>query len=468
MAPPPQTPPPSPPTTAAVRGPHVLAAITVLLLALAVRLPLLDTVGFHGDQLQFLAWAERVTNNRLASAYDPRPDRPERRWCNYPPLYLYVLRGLGELYPTLVGRPLDASAVIAFGDARDPAFLNASSTVLKIPGIAADAVLAALLVLWLAPRWGLAAAVPLGALYAVIPGVLHDSAVWGQVDGLLALLMVVSLEMARRERPAAMAAFAAAALLMKAQAVVLLPVWVAALWRYRDRPTVLARAVVIAVLVAAAILLPFVGALDGVIDAYAGAAGYYPYTHLNGFSIWFLLHPLERPHLDGMAAAYKPDDAPLALGLTPRVVGLAGVLVLWIASFVYMIRRNADAAALRAAALCLPIGFFLFATQMHERYLLPAVAIWAWGYQPTGRWRVCFLLLAICVSINVFWGWPGPHASGYAARLGEVLRRSPLGLAMGSWCAIALILLLADSILEWGRAPRANQSRSVPSDTPNS
>lgn len=447
---------------------HVaLSAVAVALFALLLRLPFLSDPGYGPDQLQFLVWAQRMADLGLPAAYDARPDDPARLWCNYPPLYLFILRGLAAIHPAVAGRPLDEHALRDFVRGDDPALLARTSALLKLPAVLADAALGAILVVILARRRGLRGACAVAGVYAALPCVLYDSAVWGQVDGLLALLLVASLEFARRGRLAPMAGTATLALLTKPQAVMLLPVWLAvAIAVGGRRPRSLGAAAIVSVVCVVVILAPFASALDGVWHAYAGAAAYYPYTHLNGFSLWFLRHPLDAPDLARMSIVYPRDDAAVLGPLTPRILGLSAVLAAWLAAFVALARAGRapgpgtttqsidKPAPIDFAAMTLPLAFFLFSTQMHERYLLPALATWAWAYHPQLRWWAGLLLLAYGATANLLWAWPGP-ADGpvnWTALLPGDGRL--LGAPLGTACAAIFTIVMMYPLLGMLRAAR--------------
>ncbi len=420
----------------------------VFAIALGVRCLFLTVPGFPADQAQFVSWAEECRSSGLAGVYAARRPGSNRRLCNYPPAYIYVLHSLGTAYAHLA--PPDAPPDGALGPAvlrgEDTAAVRLAIALHKVPAIVADAILGAMLVVWLGRRAGRGWATLVGLTYVLMPAVIHDSAVWGQVDAIPTVLVVASLEMARLRRVPWMVALAMLAVLVKAQAVIVLPIWVVvavswAGWDWRRWLT----AVGTAMLVAFVVLLPFVGFLGGVWEAYTLAAGYYPYLHLNGFSAWFLGNPLMEPHLADLRF-YVRDDVAGYLGIKPRVLGLVCVLGVWIAASVVMLRRKVDERSLLWAARLLPLAFFVLSTQMHERYLLPAIGLWAWAFVNTRRWWGCWMLLGLCAWINILWVWPGPGDGAWVEWCQAVLHRSWLGLAGGVWCTLAMIALFVSAI----------------------
>jgi hypothetical protein len=428
-------------------------------LALLVRLPFLATPGFIGDQYQFIAWAGMAQQQGLGSVYQLRPDDSGKCWCNYPPGYVYVLRALAGVYRMASGREADESLLRSFRAQADTGDVRLAAAVFKLPAVAADVLLSMLLLVWLSRRMGRAWGVGIATAYAVLPSVVHNSSIWGQVDAVPTLLLVMSLEAARGRRIPYMALLAAAAVLVKPQAVVAAPVWLMAAGDWAGWDWLKwARVVAVVGLVLLAGLLPFQDQLGGVWQAYSGAAGYYPFTHLNGFSVWFLGSPMIEPHLG--EASGESARWPLALwyvndaeigpwGLSARVRGLAGFVLVTAWAVMILRRRRCSEASLLWSARLLPLALFVLCTQMHERYLFPAVAVWAWAARPCGRWLAGWIILASCASLNVLWAWPGPNEAAWVTSISHLLHRSWLGLAPGVWCGGALAFLLLVTLVGW-------------------
>lgn len=438
----------------------------IALLALGVRAPLLSRPGFIGDQGQFLVWSAMSKSQGLSSVYELRPDGSGKHWCNYPPGYVYVLRVLAGVYPALAGRQLDASVIEGFAARDGSSPTRWAAALYKLPAAMADAVLGVVLLLLLAKRMGLRWAGAIAVLYVLMPAVIHDSTVWGQVDAIPTLLTVASLEMARRRRLTWMAGLAMLAVLTKPQAAIMAPIWaMVALVHLRRDWRGWAHALMAAAAVGVALLLPFGNVSQGVWQSFAGAAKYYPFTHLNGFSVWFLSNPLLAPHLgdplagrswqESLYAWYVGDDLPLVFGITARGWGLLGVACVGAYSLARLWRGRCDERSLGLVARLLPLAFFVLSTQMHERYLYPAVAIWAWAAIPSRRWLICWLLLGACASINVLWTWSGPSGAFWTKWCDVLLHRSWLGATPGVWCSLVLCCLLALTAAGWVDAARA-------------
>ena len=203
-------------------------AVTALIALLAVALLLrvfvagveLPLSGFRIDVNDFAAWAGQIARFGPAEFY------ARCGFCDYPPGYMYVLWFAG-----LFGAFLPPGAVTTL-----PVVL------VKIPGMLADIGVGWLLFV-ICRRWGgellgraadarrelsgetlgLIAA----AIYLFNPGTLFNSAVWGQVDSVGALVLLVTLYLLARGRTEAAAVAAVVAMLVKFQFAFLVPIVVA-------------------------------------------------------------------------------------------------------------------------------------------------------------------------------------------------------------------------------------------------
>ncbi len=401
------------------RAPVLMGILSIVAIALGVRIPLAAGPGFLPDQHQFLLWAYLAADHGFPSVYETYEAAGRtRRWCNYPPAYVYVLRGCAELYPWLTGQPLDIAAIRAMSLGEDSREYRLGYILFKTPAMLADALTAACLFVFIRRRASARLAGAVAVAYAVLPPVLHNSAVWGQVDSIHTLLMLLSVEAASRRRWLPMVAAASLGVLFKAQALLLLPLWLVALIDPGERSLVaagrqcLARGatgLLVFAAFAAIMTAPFYPHWRGAYDAIFGAVGHYPYVHLNGFSLWFLLNPLS--DVGQTFAPYVRDDGPTWLIATPRLLGMLALLGVWVMVAVRLYRSSRTRADFAWAARVLPLAFFLLPTQIHERYLFPAIALWAWGMRGVWWDWAGWLLVALCHQLNLSWVYPGPHGS---------------------------------------------------------
>lgn len=432
-------------------------AMLVGLCCLGLRWPLLTQPGFEQDQVYFLHWASLAHRGGVAAVYQERSNG--RPWCNYPPVYPYVLKLLAGVYQIGADHPLDGALIAEVIEGRATSRTAAANALFKMPAVIADGVTSALLVLWLSRRVSLRVAGWVSLAYAVMPAVIFDSAIWGQVDSIPTLFMLLALESTVRRRWLITGGFAALAILTKPQALLFTPIFVAAIVASDPRRALaaLVRFSVAATLVAVVVMAPLWPVRSSVLRAFTEAAGYYPYVHLNGFSAWFLANPLAEPRLDALAEHYLRDDLPLFLGVTARTLGLVAMAMVGMAVLLRVMRQFSIESAIQHAARILPLAFMVLCTQMHERYLVPAIAFWAWAYRRSASWWIGWVTISTVAFVNLLWVWKQPIAFSSLMSLAEWTRASHGGIYTGVLCAIALLAVLLMSLIAQDRQEPGRQ-----------
>ncbi len=429
---------------------RAVAAMLIAIACLGIRWPLLAHPGFKQDQVFFLHWANLAERGGVAAVYETSANG--KPWCNYPPLYPYILRGLAGVYRVGTGESLDREAISDVIEGRSSPRAAAATALFKMPAVIADGLTCALLVLWLSRRIALRTAISVAASYAVMPAVIFDSAVWGQVDSIPTLFALIALECTTRRRWTWVGAFAALAMLAKPQAMIFVPLFViASIYAGAPRASfALVRLAAGAAAVCLVVLAPLWSVRSGIEMAFTDAASHYPFVHLNGFSTWFLANPLPAPRLEALAQHYRRDDVPIFWTITPRFMGFAAMWVFFFVTLFLVGRLRATDLTIRYAARILPLAFVVVCTQMHERYLIPALAYWAWAYRATWNWWIGWVVIGAVSFLNLLWVWDQPPASSLVASLADWTRSSPGGIATGVYCAIALVIVLLMSLTGMG------------------
>jgi Gpi18-like mannosyltransferase len=404
------------------------ALLTVLVLI--TRLPLLGLSDPSGDINTAADRAVLLSNEGLSQAY--------RRGNDYLALRQYLLLGLGTLAQTL-GLSLD-----------EPLSYRAAA-LLKTPQVLADLAVV-LLVYQVARRWrSQRGALGLSALYALTPPIWMNAAWWGQVDSILILGMLLALVLLGPTMPnqqtlaisnnAQRAAWSwlawGLALGVKAQPVLLLPALAAATLRLqRARGLLIGACTALAALVLGALPLIWAGQMAGLLTAYEGAVGRYPYSSVSAYNLWSLLHGVR-----GMR-----DDVPAALGLTPLQWGLLLLTAVCLVVVIALLRR-ADLPIRFTAGAALALAFFALTTQMHQRYLVFAFALLVLCAAHTPRLVPVYALLAVSATINVFGTLP------FLPSLYEAINASPLP-TLAALVNLGVLGVLVIYVLQqaWGEA----------------
>lgn len=306
--------------------------LALSLAALAVRLLLSFLPGLSFDINTFAAWAGRLAEVGPGGFYT------EAVWTHYTPGYLYLLWFLG-----VIGQ--------------------LGQIVLKLPANLADIAAGFLIFKILekpaGKKWALAAF----AAYVFNPAIVFNSAVWGQVDGVLTLLLVASLYLlTEKKKPEFAAASFAFAFLIKPQAIALLPILSLYLIKEFPWPKLFSSTF-------AFLTVTILGSLAffpqdpilGLPRLVLTMAGDYQATTLSAFNFWRLF------------GNWLPDDI-LFAGLPLFIWG--GLLYLFFISLILTGFWQGKMGVYLASALSI-LAFFLFPTRVHERYLFPLFAFLA-------------------------------------------------------------------------------------------
>ena len=371
------------------RSRHPVRLSAVLIAALAVRLAVAAAYrGYSTDMSCFLGWSERVFRTGLEGFYSPD------YFCDYPPGYMYVLWVVGALR-SMLGCMTDS---------------RAAWVIVKLPSILADVAACALIWNTVEEKWGGRDAMTVTLLYALGPAMILDGAVWGQVDGLLALMVALTFCFAAREDWLTAMLVYAVAVLVKPQALLFAPLGLfAMIWstahadaKQRKKAILLACVGAAAALVLfIALAMPFAARqtsaafpnapswLQSVLwigEKYLGTLGSYSYYTVNACNLWDLL---------GMNWVEIAPGAAATAGWAAYVA--AFLFGLWM----YAKTRKPQRIFLIGATIL--TCMFCFGLKMHERYLFPALLMLLLAYAEDRDARVsaAAVLLGCAQVLNV-------------------------------------------------------------------
>ncbi|MBQ6594463.1 MAG: glycosyltransferase family 39 protein [Clostridia bacterium] len=359
----------------------VMIACSVLLrLCLAAAVP-----GYYTDINCFTSWASHMAEAGPVRFYGTVS------WCDYPPVYMWMLWPTGILQQAL-------SLAVRSG---------AQLILLKLWPILFDTASAYLI--WRAARRLLGArpALVLSALFALDPAVFVDSAAWGQIDSVFTLMLTLCVLLVIGGRLRGGLACFALAMLTKPQAMLFAPVGLAAVVLYtlrearesEDRRLPWIR---LAAAIGGALLVLYISALiccwtssDAGIhrlfypvrwlwELYSGTVQGYSGLTVNALNLYALLG------MNWAEMAQHPVLSLLAWLLFASAYLYCGFLLI----------RSGKRSDLLLIGGLLIVLIFNFGPMIHERYVYPAVLLLILAYACHRDRRI--LLAVVVLSATLF------------------------------------------------------------------
>ena len=472
------------PGRAASARPGFLDAAGGILILLAAGLTfrliiayLLPGSGFASDLASFQGWASDLARNGLHGFY-ARPG-----FHDYTPGYLYVLWLIG-----IVGQVTGG-----IGD------------LIKIPPILGDLALAYLAWSMLRELGASERSSKIGALIILVnPVTWFDSVVWGQVDSVGVVVLLLGLRELWRDRPERAAVLAALAALIKPQLGILIPIVAIVVirrafwpkggygleeppatldtttgWEQRVRgPIRVVTTGLAGFLTAIVVSLPFGLSLPGLIAQVFKTAGGYPYLSVNAFNPWalvaqrtpdggeqsialnrawvcdstivaappsqFQIGPFTIPELSFPGSDFDKCPDGLFIGAFPAVLVGAALFLIAAAVVLWIVARRPDRLTMLTALAVLALAFFVLPTRVHERYLFPLAALGAMLAAVSLRWRVAYILSAAATFANMYVVLVNYYPNN--PRISDWLSAGPL---LSSFWGVAVAAITQTVIFAW-------------------
>ncbi len=331
----------------------------------------LPTINFSLDMNYWASWSTSFLENGLVKGY-------EMAECNYLPFYVYILK----LYGWFNGSSVEI-------------YRNINN--LKIFTLLFD-IMGVYVILQYLVKFNISPYKVFLVLFNI--SYLYNSIIWGQVDSIFTFFAFVSVFFALKERVSWSIIFFVLALNTKLQAIIFTPiVAIILIPQIFKNPKSLIVGLFGGLLIQLIIILPFLveNKLDVLLKIVFGSVGYYPVVSLNAFNIWHLF-------LEG--DLMEISDELLFWGIKYKSWGFIlffffsflALIPLLITTIQHMIEKSEKTIeyykmAFLTSAL-IPLIFFYFNTQMHERYCHPMIIFIA-IYALISSNYICYILLSI-------------------------------------------------------------------------
>jgi Gpi18-like mannosyltransferase len=235
---------------------------------------------------------------------------------------------------------------------------------------------------------------------------LYDSYLWGQLDIFVDFFVLFALYFALVKKPTASAIAFLMALNCKPQAFPFLPFFLILIGLQIPNIKRLFRLILILFITQVVLILPFVifGQGASLLNVFASTTGYFPIVSINAFNFWVLV----------FVRQYAGDISDLAtfMGISYRIWGLAlfglSSLLVLIPVFKNTLRLRKEHFSFKlrdvsfyALSVCMiAFSFFMFTTQMHERYLDAAI-VFAGVYAITSKRYLFYGLISFVYFLNI-------------------------------------------------------------------
>jgi Gpi18-like mannosyltransferase len=323
----------------------------ILLLAFTLRAVLaVSYLGHAADMSCFSAWSERMATLGPAEFY------AKDYFSDYPPLYLYIITPIGFLKNLF----------------NIPRYSEIHLLLLKLPSILSDMAIGFLIYREAKKHLGLLSAIFFSALYLFHPAVLLNSSVWGQVDSVFTLFVVLVCVFLESHNLLAAMVFYGLGVLMKPQMLIFTPLLIIGALFYIFRGVFSIKAYVRAcayalLTMAMVILLAMPFGLINVYGQYFDTLKSCPYASVNAYNFWA-----------GMGLNWRPQDTNF-FALPCSTWGFIAIVLVTCFSLILGFRLKALRGKYAFIGSFLIITVFTFSVRMHERYLYPAIPLLIFG-----------------------------------------------------------------------------------------
>ncbi|SFR91185.1 glycosyltransferase family 39 protein [Anaeromicropila populeti] len=330
--------------------------------------------GHEQDMGCFIGWSDMVFQNGFGKFYELDA------FTDYPPGYLYVL-----YFIAFLRKIFNINIYGTFG-----------YVLIKMPAMLCDLAIAYFIVKIARQKFKLTPVLICAAFFLFNPAIILNSAIWGQVDSVYTIFVVLVCYFIMKEQlPKAYFAYALG-VLIKPQILIFTPVLLFAIinqvflkdfnWKNFGKQLGLG---LTAIGVLVLLSMPF--GLNNVFSQYTETLGSYEYASVNAYNFWTTL-----------GLNWSPQDNMLG-PLAYKTWGTVGIIAAVAVAAVYFFRNRKDKTSYIYSGIIIYAMVFTFSVRMHERYMYPVLAllILAFVMRPRKDIYYSFLLFSIAHFLNV-------------------------------------------------------------------
>lgn len=357
--------------------------IAIMVIGFLIRVVLaLTPMQCSVDVNIFKYWGNQIVNGGFTETYNTLKDS-----IDYPPVYVYVLYMASMVKDLFAGYEYQ-ELIYSF--------------LIKFMPIVADCLIGLFIYKICDKKMSASWKVFVVAAWMLNPVVIIDSAVWGQVDSILALFVLATIYFGHNKKFLASGIALGLGIMLKPQAIIVAPILFYMLLKYviqeKDeiRKKVQSFGFTALGFVGGAVVpcLPFMFKmgmvetelfgktlnLPWIFSLFVGTANHYSYASVNSLNFWYIMRK------------NWVDDSTEFANITLLTWGMGAIVLIcilaWVFYMLYKDKKNKYMPYLFAGVLYL--GVTMFGPRMHERYFFPAIA---------------FLAVVFVLSNNRIWMW---------------------------------------------------------------
>lgn len=337
--------------------------------------------GFEGDIYCWKEWGKFNLHHGLGHAYNSD--------SNYLPVYHYILYLFGKLFGSdeLIDQKIHYLKLVSFCFDMITCFFMLDLLKEKLKTQIQKSI--AIFILLLNPAF------------------VYNSLVWGQVDGIMTCFVFISFCLALKDKIIPSLLFLVLALNFKLQAIIFVPIIILILFPAIKESFSFKKLFLWLLSISAfeiIIILPFIleDTHKSIWKVVANSIDHYPFLSMNAFNFWHLIfyQDLTRLTDTSLFLSLKLKSWGTIIFYLFSLVVLSPILVQYVKAIIGRYNLKIKHEQFILVAGLIPLLFFYFNTQMHERYSHPAI-IFLTCYAISSRNYLAFVLTSIAYLLNL-------------------------------------------------------------------
>ncbi len=324
--------------------------------------------GHETDMNCFIAWSNAVFENGFGKFYTLD------MFHDYPPGYMYVLYVIGAAQKLF--SPVDGAQYL----------------LVKLPALLCDAAAGVIIYKIAKNKFSDMSSALIASLYLFNPAAILNSALWGQVDAVYALLILLMIYFISEKKMTISYFMFALCILVKPQAFIFAPVLIGGIVEnvFRDdftRKKFLKNLGAGAAAIALVFLLALPFGIANVFEQYKATLASYPHMTVNAFNLWGAL---------GM----NWEDLTIPASVLSYILLAACAIY----SF-FIIIKSKDKSRFYVSGAVLAFFVYMLSVKMHDRYAFPSMVLMIAAFALTFNFHeyVMYGLISLSQFFNTAW-----------------------------------------------------------------